>query len=95
MTPFCLAYDLLVEVPAAVFFIAYGVERGFRPGELLVIAAVLLSPELAATGLVGTLPAGLAGMALLYGMIALRSWTDARRAPGAVPGRAGLLQAPT
>jgi alpha-1,2-mannosyltransferase len=76
MTPFCLAYDLLIEVPAAAFFIAYGSSRGFRSGEMAAIAVVLLSPLISATSDVGTSPVGFAGLVLFYALIVWRGWTD-------------------
>ncbi|HZP19545.1 MAG TPA: glycosyltransferase family 87 protein [Bauldia sp.] len=89
MTPFCLPYDLLIEVPAAALFLAYGAERGFRPGELALIAAALLTPQVAALGLAGPLPVGLAGMIVMFGVIVLRARTDMRGYRGEVPAHAG------
>ena len=86
-TPFCLAYDLMIEVPAAAFFAAYGAARGFRPGELAALALVLLTPEVAALGLLGTTPVGLFGMVVLYALVIARAFADVSlsRQPASAP----------
>ena len=94
MTPFVLSYDLVVEVAAIVWFASYARDRGFRTGELGLLAAVALSPELAATGVLGSPPYGLAGMAALFVLVVFRARADAApvlaasRSPALDPHRA-------
>ena len=47
LTPNSLDYDLAILAPAIAFYVAYGLERGFRPWEHTILALAFVCPPLA------------------------------------------------
>lgn len=80
-TPYVLDYDMVVLGPALAFAVAHGVEKGFRPWEKTILAAVFLTPFFTrniafATGIHLGLIAELAFFAMMSAR-ALEGWRPA------------------
>jgi hypothetical protein len=90
-TPYLLDYDMVVLGPAIAFYAAYGLERGFRTGERLMLALAWFLPGAVRNIADATaLPAGFLLMAGLFAVIVVRARSDhAAHAAAPRPERGG------
>jgi hypothetical protein len=74
-TPYCLDYDFMILAPAGAFLISAARERGFRPFEASLIAAVFAAPLFArGVALVTLVPLGLLATLGLFAIILTRAF---------------------
>jgi hypothetical protein len=91
-TPYVLDYDLMVLGVALAFFVRHGLNEGFQPNELSLLALIWLSPLLARGIAAMGVPLGFLAMIALYVMTLRRAVLDrgwpADAWKGNVPGAA-------
>lgn len=71
--PYLLVYDLAVLCPAAAFFVADALKRGFRPGEIAALALVWMLPAFRLPAASVMIPAASLAAILFYVMAYRRS----------------------
>jgi len=76
-TPYVLDYDLVALGVAIAFYVRHGMARGFRDGEISLLAAAWLMPLLARTVMSASgIPLGLIALLSLYVMLLRRARAD-------------------